>query len=406
MSFTPKRKDKKPTIKVVNHRMFRDLNIRGLPSGRPVILNRAQGYADLRPTRMTDTLMIQSSNPRLLFDEQAQQSEQDGKRALPELYRNLMEQKAERDAVPLQQKIDKERARELIKRQNKDEIEQYKKSEHYLENQRRLSDIVEQRAELNRALPEFYEEDEGYDNYEHDFDEDIKQLHKEITQAEGNLILTKDRIREAHKDGDDKTLLVQEKRRLEATIKALKERITQSVEAKREEDILRRQQEIKEDAETDEENEDAETDEENEDEADETAKMNPYDLISLFGNSRKKWIQAFDKKGKFGTIKKMKLLMSDVIEIPPRIKRDDLVELIMEYMKNEKADRKRQGILDRWQRDMDESTEARIQNLGKVKEEEPLVDILSGNGRHRIHHRLPVVYSSHNGMGFKLGQFS
>ena len=221
MSFKPNRTDNKPTMKVINHRMFRDLNMRGLPSGRPVIINEAKGYSNLRPTRMTDTLMIQSSNPRLLYDEQAQQNEQDGKRALPELYRNLLEQKAERDAVPLQQKIDKERARELLKRQNKDEIEQYKKSEHYLENQRRLNDIVEQRAELNRALPEFYDEDEDYDNYD-----------KDLRQTEENLILIKDRIREAHRDGEDKTELVKEMKGLKANIKALKTSIIQSVKAK------------------------------------------------------------------------------------------------------------------------------------------------------------------------------
>ena len=397
MSFKPNRTDKKPTIKVINHRMFRDLNIRGLPSGRPVIINEAKGYSNLRPTRMTDTLMIQSSNPRLLYDEQAQQNEQDGKRALPELYRNLLEQKAERDAVPLQQKIDKERARELLKRQNKDEIEQYKKSEHYLENQRRLNDIVEQRAELNRALPEFYDEDEYYDNYEDDFNEDIKQLHNDLRQTEENLIVIKDRIREAHRDGEDKTELLKEKKHLEAEIKAFKENIVKSVEAKREQDILKRQQEIEEEYD--------ETDEESEDEENEEAKTSPYDIINVFGNSKKTWKTAFDKKGEYGTVKKMKELMSDVIDIPKAIKRNDLIELIMKYMKDEKADRKKKGVLDRWQQDIDESTAQRIQNLGDSsnKDEEPMIDLLSGNGRHKIHHRLPVIYSSHNGMGVKLG---
>ena len=50
MSFTPKRKDNKPETKTINKRVFRDLNIRGLPSSRPVIFSQAKGYVDKRPT--------------------------------------------------------------------------------------------------------------------------------------------------------------------------------------------------------------------------------------------------------------------------------------------------------------------------------------------------------------------
>ena len=81
---------------------------------------------------MTDTLLIQSSNPRILYDDQAKQDEQDASKALPELYRSLMYDKAEREAVPLQQKLDKEKERERLIQQNKDDIEQYRRSERYL----------------------------------------------------------------------------------------------------------------------------------------------------------------------------------------------------------------------------------------------------------------------------------
>ena len=132
MSFTPKRTDNKPETKTINKRVFRDLNIRGLPSSRPVIFSQAKGYVDKRPTRMTDTLLIQASNPRILYDDQAKQDEQDASKALPELYRSLMYDKAEREAVPLQQKIDKEKERDRLIQQNKDDIEQYRRSERYL----------------------------------------------------------------------------------------------------------------------------------------------------------------------------------------------------------------------------------------------------------------------------------
>ena len=132
MSFTPKRTDNKPETKTINKRVFRDLNIRGLPSSRPVIFSQAKGYVDKRPTRMTDTLLIQASNPRILYDDQAKQDEQDASKALPELYRSLMYDKAEREAVPLQQKLDKEKERERLIQQNKDDIEQYRRSERYL----------------------------------------------------------------------------------------------------------------------------------------------------------------------------------------------------------------------------------------------------------------------------------
>jgi hypothetical protein len=154
MSFTVKRRQtKKPLLKTPNKRLFRNFNIKGLKT-RPILLTDAKGQKNKRPTRFIEPSMGPRSDIRLVFDGQAVQDAQDGAKALPELYRKLMEEKAAAEGIPLKDKLDRERAREEVKQQNRDEIEQYKLSKHYLDNiaeiQRR--DLAEQQAQEEPIL--------------------------------------------------------------------------------------------------------------------------------------------------------------------------------------------------------------------------------------------------------------
>jgi hypothetical protein len=177
MSFTAKRRQtKKPLLKTPNKRLFKNFNIKGLKN-RPILLTDAKGPRDKRPTRFIEPSMGPRSNIRLVFDGQAVQDAQDGARALPELYRSLMEEKAKAEGIPLKDKLDRERAREEVKQQNRDEIEQYKLSKHYLDNiaeiQRR--DLAAQQAQepLFEQKDDVHEQKDGGSDNDSDIDSDI-----------------------------------------------------------------------------------------------------------------------------------------------------------------------------------------------------------------------------------------
>jgi len=119
MSFQPKRKDVKPPLSSINKRTFKDYNIKGIRT-RPILLTKAKGYVDKRPTKFSEPLMTNPNPTRLLYDQQGIQNAEESKQALPALYRSLMEEKAVKESVPLKEKLDKDKQRAEIRQQNKD----------------------------------------------------------------------------------------------------------------------------------------------------------------------------------------------------------------------------------------------------------------------------------------------
>jgi hypothetical protein len=125
MSFEPHRLDFKPPIKSINKRWFRDWNIKGQPSSRPVILNTPSNPPDKRPVRFSEPLLANPNPIRLIYDEQGAENERLTKLTLPALYNELLEKKAQREARPMSEILAEKKSREELKQINRDEVAQY-----------------------------------------------------------------------------------------------------------------------------------------------------------------------------------------------------------------------------------------------------------------------------------------